>query len=58
MDKSPDYLWDNCFFVQFVVNFSPILWWQIYVFGIFNMVDFFSIFVISPSTKILIVLRG
>ena len=40
-DRSRNYLWEY-FFRKFVNNFSALLLWIIYVFGIFNMVDFFS----------------
>ena len=39
--RSPDCLWDNNFCLHFKNNFSPLLLWKIYVFDIFNMIDFF-----------------
>ena len=50
-DTSPDYLWDN-FFWQFVKNISELLLLcTICLLDIFNIVDFFQIFL--PSTEIL-----
>ena len=40
---------------KFFNNFSELLLCKKYVFDIFNMVDFFKIFVISRSTEIPIV---
>ena len=55
-DRPPDYYsWDSYFFRQFVNNFSALLLCIIYIFDLFNMVDFFQIFFISRSTEILIV---
>ena len=50
---SPDYLLDKHFFHQFINNFTPLLC-KMNVIDIFNVVDFFKIFVISESTEILI----
>ena len=44
-----------CFFLQFFINFSALLLCEIYLSDIFNMVDFFQIFVVSRSTEIIIV---
>ena len=41
------------FLCQFVDNFSELLFWEINVLDIFNIVDFYQIFVISRSTEIL-----
>ena len=43
------------FFSAIFDKFSALLLCKIYVFDIFNMVNFLLIFVISQSTKILIV---
>ena len=40
-DRSPDYLWGSTFFWWFVNNFLTLLLCKIYVFDIFNIVDFF-----------------
>ena len=39
------------FFLQFVNNFSTLLLCKIYVFDIFNIVEFFQILLISQSTE-------
>ena len=46
MDRSPNYLRDNFNFLIFN-NFSPLLLCKIYVFDIFNIVNFFQIFDIA-----------
>ena len=45
------------FFLPFVDNFLRLLLCKIYIFNIFSMVDSFQIFIISRTTKILIVLN-
>ena len=43
------------FFCQFVNNFSALLFCKMYFFDIFNIIEFFKMFVISRSIEILIV---
>ena len=55
MNRSPDYLLDNYFFLQFFDNFSALLLCEINVLDIFNISDFFQFFVITRRTEIVIV---
>ena len=45
------------FVLPFVDNFLRLLLCKIYIFNIFSVVDSFQIFIISRTTKILIVLN-
>ena len=53
-DGLTDYVLINYFFYQFDNNFLVLLLYKINVFNIFDVGDFFQIFVISRSTEILI----
>ena len=53
-DKLPHYLLYNNFFNQFFNNFLALLLCKIKVLIIFDMGDFFHVFVISRTTEILI----
>ena len=52
-NRSPHYLWDH--FSNNLNNFSTLSLPKIYIFDIFDMVDFFQICVIFRSTEIVIV---
>ena len=49
----PDCLWDNYFVHQFIVNFLALLLCQMNFLDIFNIVDFFQIFVEHQNQLVL-----
>ena len=54
MDTLPDYLLNNYCFYKLIDNFSELLLCKINVLDIFDIGDFFQIFVLSRNTEIVI----